>query len=734
LRLSNNAKITLEKRYLMKDALGKTLETPEQMLTRVAANIARVDSQYYGKSEEETKQIEKRFFEVMDRLEFIPNSPTLMNAGRELQQLSACFVLPIEDSMESIFETLKHMALVQKTGGGTGFAFDRLRPAGDFVQSTNGVASGPISFLKIYDSGTEAVKQGGARRGANMGTLRCDHPDIIEFVTCKETDQDITNFNISVTASDSFMRKATGNNPDPEYDLVNPRTAKTHVDPETGDLKRMNARELFQLILEKAWKNGDPGLIFIDRMNEFNPTPHIGEYETTNPCGEQVLLPYEACCLGSINLGLMVCPQGQVDWQKLRKVIHTAVHFEDNVIDASQYAIPQIEKMHLGNRKIGVGVMGWHDVLVKLGIPYDSEEALELAEKLMKFISKEATNKSVELALERGVFPNFEGSIYDTGKEEDRVRNATRTTIAPTGTISIIAGASSGIEPYFSIAFLRKNVLGGIDLPEVNPLFIEIAERKGFYSKELVERIAERGSVQNDSQVPEEVQRLFKTALEIDYTWHVRHQAAFQKYTDNAVSKTINMPLGASLKEVEEAFILSWKSGCKGITVYRDGSRSSQVLNIGKIGKNGLLKPSSRPPKLSGETTRKDTPMGNLFVTLNKHDGKPFELFAQIGKAGSDIVAFTEAIARLVSLALRCGISIEEIINQLEGIGGGRPVGFGPNRILSVPDAIGKALRELTQLHYNGTVKRELCPECGSGTLVQVESCAKCESCGYSEC
>ncbi|MDO9574710.1 MAG: adenosylcobalamin-dependent ribonucleoside-diphosphate reductase, partial [Candidatus Contubernalis sp.] len=420
----------MEKRYLMKKAGGGSLETPEQMLNRVAANIAGVDRLYYGKSEEETKKLEKSFFEVMDRLEFLPNSPTLMNAGRDLQQLSACFVLPIEDSIESIFETLKHMALVQKTGGGTGFAFDRLRPAGDFVQSTFGAASGPIPFLKIYNSGTEAVKQGGSRRGASMGTLRYDHPDIVKFVTCKESDREITNFNISVTVSDSFMEKVNGDDPNPEYYLVNPRTGKTHIDPETGNLKRMNAQDLFQLILERAWKNGEPGMIFIDTMNKFNPTPQMGKYETSNPCGEQPLLPYEACCLGSINLGMMVTPKVQVDWERLRKLVHTAVHFEDNVIDASQYAIPQIKKMHQGNRKIGIGVMGWHDMLVKLRLPYDSEEALELAEKVMKFINEEAKNKSLELALERGVFPNLKESLYDTGKEEDRVRNATRTTIA----------------------------------------------------------------------------------------------------------------------------------------------------------------------------------------------------------------------------------------------------------------------------------------------------------------
>ncbi|PKM84068.1 MAG: ribonucleoside-diphosphate reductase, adenosylcobalamin-dependent [Firmicutes bacterium HGW-Firmicutes-13] len=582
MKLSDNARITLEKRYLRKNAEGVITETPEEMLRRVAGNLALVEKECYGKSEEEVRKTEESFYKIMDRLEFLPNSPTLMNAGRDLQQLSACFVLPIEDSMESIFETLKHMALVQKTGGGTGFAFDRLRPAGDFVRSTNGVASGPISFLKIYDCGTEAVKQGGTRRGANMGTLRYNHPDILDFVVCKESDFEITNFNISITVSDSFMEKAAGLDPDPNYYLINPRTNKPHIDARTGNLKRLNAQKLFNLIVERAWKNGDPGLIYIDQMNRFNPTPHIGKFETCNPCGEVPLLPYEACCLGSINLGLFVDDEGTINWNRLREVVHCAVHFEDNVIDASQYVIPQIEKMHKdGNRKIGIGIMGWHNMLVKLGIPYDSEEALAAAEKVMGFINDEAKKKSVELAWERGVFPNFKGSIYDTGKEEDRVRNATRTTIAPTGTISIIADASSGIEPYFSIAFIRKNVLGGVDLPEVNPVFIEIAERKGFYSVDLIERIARTGCVQKDPEVPSHIKRLFKTAMEIDFTWHIKHQAVFQKHTDNAVSKTINLPRNAPVEDVKKAFIMAWESGCKGITVYRDGSRSTQVLNIG---------------------------------------------------------------------------------------------------------------------------------------------------------
>ena len=419
--------------------------------------------------------------------------------------------------MEGIFTSLKHMALVQKTGGGTGFSFDRLRPAGDRVRTTNGVASGPISFLKIFDAATEAVKQGGTRRGANMGTLRYDHPDIIHFICCKESEDEITNFNLSVTISDEFMRKVTGEDPDPMYPLINPRTGEPHTDPETGEIVMLNAQEVFDLIVEKAWDKGDPGIIFIDQMNRFNPTPQIGAYETTNPCGEQPLLPYEACCLASLNLGRFVTDEAEVDWEKLRQVTWTAVRFLDNVIDSSRYVIEEIEKMHKeGNRKIGLGVMGWHDLLVRLGIPYDSDRALEIAEKVMRFINEEARSCSAALADERGVFPNFEDSIYDTGRPEDRVRNATRTTIAPTGTISILAGASSGIEPYFSLAFLRKNILGGVDLPEVNPLFLEYAQREGFYSAELMERSSARATFQKERA---EKYRLsegaFKTALRL---------------------------------------------------------------------------------------------------------------------------------------------------------------------------------------------------------------------------
>ena len=1105
MELSPNARITYEKRYLIRDENGNPIETPEDLLRRVAGNIAGIEKNY-GKDDAEVKKIENSFYNMMAEALFMPNSPTLMNAGRDLQQLSACFVLPLEDSMEGIFTALKNMALVQKTGGGTGFAFDRLRPANDPVRSTNGVASGPISFLKIFDAATEAVKQGGTRRGANMGSLIYNHPDILEFIRCKEKEDEINNFNLSVTVSDEFMSKATGDDPDPAYTLINPRTQTPYLDPETGSEAKLDAKAVFDLIVQNAWGMGDPGIIFIDQMNRANPTPHVAKYETTNPCvsadtfvltaegprlvsdligtktslivdgtpyettekgffstgvkptfsiktrqgytfkatgdhpvlmvktktrytlekewlpveklksgdqimlhnhrnqgewdglygeaegyllglltgdgtlktdkavlsswaqpgaaavmdtayaaagamthrsdykgwwkvgggneyrmstaalkkvafslgmkpgkkritpvleartsshfikgflkgffdadgslqgtrekgisirlaqsdferlqavqrmlarfgiassiyknrrcersvsmsngkngtatyktrpqheliitrdnlalfaekigfgdtekqgrldkalsvykrdlsrerftatvdsvkpcgseevfdvqvpginafdangimvhncGEQPLLPYEACCLGSINLGKFVNGKGKINWTKLAGIVKTAVRFLDNVIDASNYVIPEIAMMHKeGNRKIGLGIMGWHDMLINLGICYDSEEAIETADQVMAFINTEAKKESVKLAEERGVFPNFEGSIYDTGNKEDRVRNATRTTIAPTGTISILAGCSSGIEPYFSIAYIRKNILDGVDLPEVNPLFLDIAKKEGFYSEDLIHELALSGILPIDSAVPDKYKELFKTAMQFDYSWHVRHQASFQKHTDNAVSKTINLKQDATVDDVKNAYITAWEAGCKGITIYRDSSRTKQVLNVGAGGKEETIKPIKRPKTLSGQTTSIGTALGNLFVTVNSADGRPFELFAQIGKAGSDVVAFTEAIARLISLALRCGVSVDEIVTQLEGIGGARSVGYGPNRIMSVPDAIGQALRNLAQSEIkdnnnNKNHAMELCPDCGTCALIRAEGCLKCEACGFSEC
>ncbi|MEM2859178.1 MAG: vitamin B12-dependent ribonucleotide reductase, partial [Candidatus Bathyarchaeia archaeon] len=538
LKLSLNAISVLERRYLLKDESGRVIETPSQMFRRVAKAIAKVDALYDKSANVEA--VEEEFYRVMANLEFLPNSPTLMNAGTDIGQLSACFVLPVGDSIEEIFDALKYMALIHKSGGGTGFSFSRLRPRGDVVKSTMGVASGPVSFMRIFDVATEVIKQGGKRRGANMGILRVDHPDIIEFITAKEKEGVLTNFNISVGATDEFMEAVEN---DEYYSLVNPRNGAV--------VKRLKARAVFDLIATAAWKTGDPGLVFLDEINRRNPTPHVGVIESTNPCGEVPLLPYESCNLGSINLSRMI-RDGEIDWDKLRRTIRIAVHFLDNVIDANKYPIPQIEKATKANRKIGLGVMGFAEMLIKLGIPYDSDEAIAIAEKVMSFISEEARKKSVELGEERGSFPNFPGSIWDKMGYK-AMRNATVTSIAPTGTISIIAGTSSGIEPLFAVAFVR-NVMG-TQLFEVNSVFEQIAKERGFYSTELISKIAKTGSVQGLSEVPPDVKRIFVTALEIAPEWHVRMQAAFQKYTDNAVSKTVNLPHEATIDDVRRIFM-----------------------------------------------------------------------------------------------------------------------------------------------------------------------------------
>ena len=563
-KLTVNALEVLNRRYLLKDVTEKIVETPSQMFGRIARAIAKVDRKYG----ENPKESEKIFYEMMTRLEFIPNSPTLFNAGTKLGQLSACFVLPVEDSLEGIFTAVKNTALIEKSGGGVGFDFSRLRPKGDIVMSTKGVASGPVSFMRVFDMATEVIKAGGKRRGAMMGILRVDHPDILEFITSKQKPGFLSNFNISVAVTDDFMKTLEG---DGEYWLVNPRNKE-----KTAKLK---ARNVWDLMVKSAWASGDPGVIFIDEINRHNPTPEVGRIESTNPCGEQPLLPYESCNLGSINLSRMV-DDGKINWEKLRETIRNAVHFLDNVVDANKYPLKETAKITKANRKIGLGVMGFADMLIKLKIPYNSTEALELAERLMRFIEEEAHKKSQEIAEKRGSFPNFEKSIWKN--KYKAFRNATVTTIAPTGSISIIAGCSSGIEPIFAISFIR-NVLSGTRLFETNPLFETIAKERGFYDAKLLEEIAKTGSVQKIDRVPEDVKKLFVTALDIEPEWHVRMQAAFQKYTDNAVSKTVNLPATATVEDVRKVYDLAWKLKCKGVTVFRYGSKPEQVLYIGEI-------------------------------------------------------------------------------------------------------------------------------------------------------
>ena len=563
-KLTVNAIEVLRKRYLLRDEDGRIIETPARMFMRVAKAIAKVDRKYGGSS----KESEKIFCGMMARFEFLPNSPTLFNAGTELGQLSACFVLPAEDSLESIFTAVKNMALIEKSGGGVGFDFSKLRPEGDIVKSTKGVASGPVSFMRVFDAATEVIKAGGKRRGAMMGVVRADHPDIIEFITSKQKPGVLSNFNISVAVTDDFMKTLEE---DEEYWLINPRSKEK--------VRKLKAKDFWNLMAKSAWESGDPGVIFLDEINRHNPIPEIGRIEATNPCGEQPLLPYESCNLGSINLSRMV-ENGKIDGDKLRETVRNAVHFLDNVVDANKFPLQEIERVTKANRKIGLGVMGFADMLIKLGIPYDSEGALKLAEKIMKFVTQEARKKSMELGEERGSFPNFDKSVLKD--KYHGMRNATITTIAPTGSISIIAGCSSGIEPLFAISFMRK-VLEGTRLFEINPLFEMIAKERGFYSAGLLEEIARTGSVQRIEGVPEDVKRVFVTALDISPEWHVRMQAAFQKFTDNAVSKTVNLPQDATIGDVKKVFWLAYRLKCKGITVYRYGSKPEQVLNIGEI-------------------------------------------------------------------------------------------------------------------------------------------------------
>lgn len=739
LNLSENALKVLEKRYLRKDEAGKAVETPEEMFRRVAKAIAASDLGY-GHSPQEVSLLEDDFYQLMTSLDFLPNSPTLMNAGRRLGQLSACFVLPVNDSMESIFDAVKNAAIIHKSGGGTGFSFSRLRPGGDVVGSTKGVSSGPISFMSVFDTATEAVKQGGTRRGANMGMLRVDHPDIIEFITCKDDNEKLNNFNISVALTEEFMKAVED---DGEYELRSPRTHQM--------IKKLKARNVFDLIVKHAWQNGEPGIVFIDRINQSNPTPRIGEIESTNPCGEQPLLPYESCNLGSINLSRMVL-DGGVDWEHLRETTAKAVHFLDNVIDANRYPLEKIDVMTRANRKIGLGVMGWADMLAQLGISYNSVKALTLAEEVMNFIITEGRKASSNLAEERGVFPNYEKSIY---AGDMKMRNATITTIAPTGTLSIIAGCSSGIEPLFAVSFVRT-VMEGTKLLEINPHFEEVARDNGFFSRELMERISGTGSIDGIDEIPDDVRKAFVTAHDITPEDHVRMQVAFQKYVDNAVSKTVNFPNSATTGDVEKVYLLAHRLGCKGLTVYRDGSRDEQVLSVQKEkrgqsdgGSNkkdaqtGKIIPSKRPDVIKGTTRVLQTGCGDLYITVNADEnGMPFEVFNHIGKAGGCAASQSEAIGRLVSLALRCNIAPEAITKQLKGISCHQPAWAKGGKISSCADAIAKAIEgyRLKDDCGNGNGHKDdasmmigACPECG-GAVEHEGGCAVCRNCGFTKC
>ena len=817
--LSENARIVLARRYLKKDEAGHPTEEPETMFWRIARVIAEEDRKH-GVSEAAVEEVARSFYELMTSGKFEPNSPTLMNAGRPLGQLSACFVLPVEDALSNdrsgIYDTLRAMALVHQSGGGTGFSFSRLRPEGDTVRSTMGVASGPVSFMRLYDASTEVVKQGGTRRGANMGILRVDHPDIREFIRCKNDTSQITNFNISVAITDAFMSAVAS---DEEYDLLSPRSGEV--------VGREKACGIFDMIVEGAWKTGEPGVFFIDRANEHNPVPRLGSYEATNPCGEQPLLPYDVCNLGSINVGCFVRdgdfegPEDGIDWDAFRRVVHLSVHFLDNVIDANRYPLKDITDLAQQIRRVGLGIMGWADLLVRLGVRYDSNKGVALARTVMAFIEEETRVASERLAEVRGAFPAWEDSIWGPDKtcardadgkrirEHRRLRNCNLTTVAPTGTISIIAGCSGGIEPLFAVAFMRNQA--GVMMPDVNEDFVARARAEGWYTPELMEKIAEHGHIHFD-EVPEEVQQVFRTAHDITPEWHVRMQAAFQAHVDSAISKTTNFAFEANRDDVRKIYEMAFEMGCKGVTVYRDGSRPMQVLSTGKTGQEEGVEASGemeelrgqladsrakthelegemdrlrqeldehdrnaaasrhkrkRPSMLSGRTMKMDSPLGDLYVTINEDDqGKPFEVFCTLGKAGGAAMADSEAIGRLISLSLRSGIPITAVRDQLRGISCDRAVGVGPQKVLSAPDAIAQALERYmsekqgvqAELPINVPVRAApggggaavqpdhspfvdhtattlgACPECGAGQLAFEEGCKRCYVCAFSEC
>ena len=769
----------LERRYLGKDSAGNVTETPEQLFRRVAHNVALAEAQY-GAAKAEVAATEERFYALMTSFRFLPNSPTLGNAGRPLQQLAACFVLPVNDSMEGIFDALKHTALIHKSGGGTGFSFSRLRPAGDRVSATGGIASGPVSFMRVFDAATEAIKQGGTRRGANMAILSVYHPDIEVFVEAKADMVSLQNFNCSVAVDAPFMEAVEKGS---QYTLRNPRTGKA--------AGRRSARKIYRRIIENAWKNGDPGIVFIDRIDADNPTPELGEIEATNPCGEQPLLPYESCNLGSLNLVKFMKPSKArrngarmktadgVDWDALAETIPDCIRFLDDVIDQNLYPIPEIEQATKATRKVGLGVMGWADLLAALRLPYDSKEAVALAERMMSFIQQHADDASKQLAVERGVFPAWEGSIYaakgSSSKSARRFRHATRTTIAPTGTLSIIADCSGGIEPVFALAFMRQHHLDPkapekvTQLPEVNRRFEAVAKAEGFHSKKLMQSLAEGASLREVENVPAWVRRVFVTSHDIAPEWHVRMQAAFQRHTDNAVSKTINFSASATVEDVERAYRLAYREGCKGITIYRDQSRAQQVLSHATIrgpeqaeaqaveldlgmaaeapaGPYRRRLPDERPAIT--HKFRVGEQEGYITVGLFD-DGSPGELFITISKEGSTIRGLMDSVAVLTSLALQYGVPLEDLSKKFRGVHF-EPAGLTNNKELpSASSLIDYIFRWMESRFAQPSAARTAnasgsegfedlstglaCPDCGS-VVVFAEGCLTCRSCGYTKC
>ncbi len=774
--ISDNAMKVLEKRYLGKDETGRVIEDVKGMFTRVARAIAQADRLYDSKADVDATADE--FYDLMSNLRFLPNSPTLMNAGRPLGQLSACFVLPVDDSMEAIFEAVKNAALIHKSGGGTGFSFSRLRQKGATVRSTGGVASGPVSFMRVFNVATEAVKQGGTRRGANMGILRVDHPDILEFIRCKSDTADINNFNISVGLTEKFMRAVED---DAMYDLVDPKSKDV--------VGQLSAREVFDEIVEAAWQNGEPGIVFLDRLNRDNVVPSVGEIESTNPCGEQPLLPYESCNLGSIDLVSMLKKDDEsytFDFDLLEKTVRQAVHFLDNVIDVNNYPLENIANMTRSTRKVGLGVMGFADALLALGIPYNSEEGIAFADKLMSFVEETGRAASIELAKTRGAFPLFPES---TLKDGDPVRNATVTTIAPTGTLSIIASCSSGVEPVFAYVYVR-NVMDGTQMVEVNPLLMEKLHTLGLDDEELLKRIAAEGTIQHFVEIPEDVRRVFVCAHDITPEDHTRMQAAFQRHTDNAVSKTVNFPNNATRDDVRSVYLLAYQEGLKGVTIYRDGSRTGQVLNIGNVNGEkpaastgedlelpenyGKIEPRPRPLVTRGFTEKMNIGCGTLYVTVNYDENGICEVFTSTGKAGG-CPSQSEATARLTSIALRSGISINEVYDQLKGIRCPSTIRQKNMSCTSCPDAIARVLMKVSKFiddgaEYNkpeaqaktktapvqkkqqntsisdvpfipkepveepvNAAEIHVCPECGN-KVEHEGGCVICRSCGYSKC